>query len=90
MIEHKLIEIIESLNRIMSKWNRLILRRTIINVFTVLLFIQIIVTFALWVFGRDISNTWLGVLTIEFGAWGTMIGFYFNERHKDDMRSNHE
>jgi hypothetical protein len=74
----------------MSKWNRLILRRTIINVFTVLLFIQIIVTFALWVFGRDISNTWLGVLTIEFGAWGTMIGFYFNERHKDDMRSNHE
>jgi hypothetical protein len=90
MIEHKLIEIIESLNRIMSKWNRLILRRTIINVFTVLLFIQIIVTFALWVFGRDISNTWLGVLTIEFGAFSTMIGFYFNERHKDDMRSNHE
>jgi hypothetical protein len=90
MIEHKLIEIIESLNRIMSKWNRLILRRTIINVFTVLLFIQIIVTFILWVFGRDISNTWLGVLTIEFGAFSTMIGFYFNERHKDDMRSNHE
>jgi type IV secretory pathway TrbL component len=84
MIEHKLIEIIESLNRIMSKWEKLILRRTILNIFTILLFIQVIVTFILWVFGRAVCNTWLGVLTIEFGAWGTMLAFYFNERGKDD------
>lgn len=90
MIERRLIKIIESLNRIMGKWNKLILRRTIINVFSILLFIQVIVTFILWVFGRDICNTWLGVLTIEFGAFSTMIGFYFTERHKEDMGDKHE
>ena len=90
MIERRLIEIIESLNRIMGKWEKLILRRTILNIFTILLFIQVIVTFILWVFGRDVCNTWLGVLTVEFGAWGTMLAFYFNERHREDMRDKYE
>ena len=79
-MENKLIELIESLNRIMSTWNKLILRRTILNLFTLMLFTQIIITTIAWVMGRDIPNTWLGVLTIEFGAWGTMIAFYFSER----------
>lgn len=83
-MEKKLIELIESLNRIMSTWNKLILRRTILNLFTILLFAQVIVTFIFWIFGRDACNTWLGILTVEFGAWGTMLAFYFNERGKDD------
>lgn len=86
-IEHKLIEIIESLDRIMASWEQLTLRRTILIVFTILLFIQIIITFILWVIGRDISNTWLGVLSIQFGAWGTMLGFYFSVRGKDGERN---
>ena len=80
MIERKLIEIIESLNRIMKTWETLALRRAILSLYTILIFIQIIATFILWVSGRDISTTWLGVLTVEFGAWGTMLAFYFNER----------
>ncbi len=83
-MEKILIKLIESCNRIMGKWDKLILRRTILNVFTVMLFSQIIVTTLLWIFKREISSTWLGVLTIEFGAWGTMIGFYFSERSQEE------
>lgn len=84
-MENQIIKLIESLNRIMSTWNKLILRRTILNLFTILVFIQITITFILWVFGREISNTWLGMITVEFTAWGGMLGFYFSER-----RDRHE
>jgi len=90
MIERRLIEIIESLNRIMGKWEKLILRRTILNIFTILLFIQVVVTFILWVFGRDVCNTWLGVLTVEFGAWGTMLENIMKSNKVLQRRDRHE
>jgi len=79
-MEKNLIKIIKSLNRIMRTWNKLILRRTILNLFTLILFSQIIITTVLWVIGREISNTWLGLIVAEFGAFSTMLAYYFNER----------
>lgn len=83
-MERKIIKLIDSLDRIMASWEHLTLRRTILILFTILLFFQIVVTFILWAFGRDICNTWLGVITVEFGAWGTMLSFYFTGRKKDE------
>ena len=79
-MEKLLIKIIESLNRIMGAWGKLVIRRTLVNAFTILLFSQIIITTLFWIFEREISNVWLGILTIEFTAWGTMLAFYFRER----------
>lgn len=87
MIENKLIKIIESLDRIMDTWEHLTLRRTLLTVFTLILFIQTIITTILWIIGKEISNTWLGIITIEYTAWGTMISWYFSARRKDN---NHE
>lgn len=88
MIEHKLIKIIESLDRIMDSWEYLTLRRTLLTSFTIILFTQIIITTILWIAGREISNTWLGILTVEFGSFDIMIGFYFNVRNQDENRNN--
>jgi len=79
-MEKTLIKIIESLNRIMGKWERLVIRRTLVNSLTVILFTQIIITTLFWICGREISSTWLGILGIEFTAWGTMLAFYFRTR----------
>jgi len=79
-MEKLLIKIIESLNRIMKTWGKLVIRRTLVNIFTILLFLQVIITTIFWIFGREISNVWLGILTVEFTAWGTMLAFYFKAR----------
>jgi len=84
MIERKLIEIIESLNRIMSKWEHLTLRRTLLTAFTLILFIQTIITTILWIAGKEISNTWLGIMSIGYVAFGTMLSWYFSNRNKED------
>ena len=93
MVEERIIKIIESLNRIMSSYKHLVIRRTLVNIFTIILFSQVIITTLYWMFGRDISNSWLGILTIEFGAFGTMLAFYFSERkykstEERDIRKN--
>jgi len=77
----------------MDTWDKLTLRRTIVNIFTILLFTQIGITTIFWIFGRDISTNWLGIIGIEFGAWGTILAYYFNLRGKVDeqnMRKNIE
>ena len=82
-MEKQLIKLIKSLNRIMGAWGRLVIRRTLINGLTIILFSQIIITTLFWIFGREISNAWLGILTVEFSAWGTMLAFYFRARREE-------
>jgi len=82
-MEKQIIKIIKSLNRIMGTWGKLVIRRTLVNILTVILFIQIIITTIFWIFGREINQTWLGILAVEFTAWGTMLAFYFKGR-KDE------
>ena len=84
MIERKLIKLIESLDRIMDTWEHLTLRRTLLTVFTLILFIQTIITTILWIAGKEISNTWLGIMSIEYVAFGTMLSWYFSNRNKGD------
>ena len=86
-MEAQLIKIIKSLDRIMDTWDKLTLRRTIVNIFTILLFTQIVITTIFWIFGRDISTNWLGIIGIEFGAWGTILAYYFNLRGKEDEQN---
>lgn len=81
-MEKQLIELIKSLNRIMDTWGKLVIRRTLVNSLTIILFTQIIITTIFWIFGRKIDQTWLGVLGIEFTAWGTMLAFYFKSRRE--------
>jgi hypothetical protein len=88
MIEEKLIKIIQSLDRIMNVWCTLTLRRTLLIVFTLLLFVQIIITTYLWVIGREISNTWLGVITVQHSSWAIMISWYFSARNRDKENGN--
>ncbi len=90
MIEHKLIKLIESLDRIMDSWEYLTLRRTLLTSFTIILFTQIIITTILWIAGREISNTWLGILTVEFSCFSIMVSFYFSIRNQDENRNRRE
>ena len=85
-IEERIIKLIESLDRIMETWDKLTLRRSIVNIFSILIFVQIIIFIIILIFGRDIHTNVLGVMGLEFTAWGTMIAFYFNNRGKEDER----
>jgi len=67
----------------MDTWEHLTLRRTLLVVFTILLLTQTIITTIYWMVFRDISETWLGVLGLEYVAWGTMISWYFSARIKN-------
>lgn len=85
-IEKEIIKLIESLDRIMDTWSKLTLRRTLLNCLAIILFTQVIITTILWIAGREISNVWLGILTVEFGSFSTMIGFYFSERKDNNIK----
>ena len=82
-MEKQLIKLIKSLNRIMDTWGKMVIRRTLVNSLTIILFTQIIITTIFWIFGREPSQTWLGILGIEFTAWGTMLAFYFKARREE-------
>ena len=83
-MEKRIIDLIESLDRIMDTWETLTLRRSLLIFFTIVLFIQTIITTILWIFGKDISNAWLGILGIEHTSWAIMVSYYFKIRGKDD------
>ena len=83
MIEKKIIEIIKSLDRITDTFDKLVLRRTLLIVFTILLLTQTIMTTLIWLIYKDISTNWLGMMTIEYAVFGTMVGFYFAERKRN-------
>ena len=87
-IEEKIIELIKSIDRIMDTWDALTLRRTIVNIFTILIFIQIIIFIIILILGKDISTNILGVIGLEFTAWGTILAYYFNARNKIDLQNN--
>lgn len=82
-MEKQLIKLIKSLNRIMDTWGKMVIRRALVNSFTIILFTQVIITTIFWIFGRELSTTWLGILSVEFTAWGTMLAFYFKARREE-------
>jgi len=83
VVENKLIELIKSLDRIMDTWDKLTLRRTMITIFSILILSQAIITTLVWIVCKDIAGSWVDFMTLEFGAWSIMIGFYFYNRGKN-------
>lgn len=68
----------------MDTWDNLTLRRTIVTILSLLMIIQIVIFILLLITGRDIQTNILGFMTLEFGAWGTILAYYFNIRGKTD------
>ena len=83
MIEEFIIKIIKSLDRIMDSWSKLTIRRTLLISYTILLLLQTITTTLVWLIYKDISTNWLGFMSIEYVAFGTMISWYFAERRRN-------
>ena len=90
LLEKKIINLIDSLDRIMESWENLTLRRSLLVLFTILLFSQTIATTILWIFGKDVSNAWLGILTVEHSTWVIMVSYYFKIRGKTDEQNIRE
>jgi len=89
-MEKAIINLIKSLDRIMDTWDKLSLRRSLINIFSILIFVQIVIFIIIFIFGREIDTNTLGVMGLEFTAWGTMVAFYFNNRGKENERDFQE
>ena len=87
-IESKIIEIIKSLDRMMDNWDTLTLRRVIVNIFSILIFIQIVIFIIILILGRDMHTNILGFMGLEFTAWGTILAYYFNSRSKIEQQNN--
>ena len=84
MIEDTIIKLIKSLDRMWDNFDKLTLRRTLLIIYTIILFSQTILTTALWLFGKDISDTWLGILVVEHTSWAIMVSYYFKTRSKNN------
>jgi hypothetical protein len=84
MIEDTIIRIIKSLDRMSDNFDNLTLRRLLLIVYTMMLFTQSVITTLFWMFGKDISNGWLGILTIEHTSWAIMVSYYFKGRNEID------
>jgi len=92
-LEVIIINLIKSIDRIMDTWDNLTLRRTIVTTFSLLIIAQIIIFIFILITGRDIQTNILGFIGLEFGAWGTILAYYFNIRGKTDeqnIRNNFE
>ena len=89
-IEERIIKLIQSLDRISETWDNLTLRRSLLIFFTIILFSQTVITTLFWIFGRDISNVWLGILTIEHSSWVIMVSYYFKTRNRADEVEENE
>ena len=87
-IEKRIIELIKSIDRIMDTWDNLTLRRVIVNIFSILVFIQIVIFIFILILGRDMPTNILGFMGLEFTAWGTTLAYYFNSRSKIDQQNN--
>ena len=83
MIEERIIKFINSLDRIMDTWCKLTIRRTLIIVYTMYLLLQSIITFVVWLLGKNISDSWVEITRIEYVAWSVMLGFYFYNRGRN-------
>ena len=87
-IEERIIKLIKSIDRIMDTWDNLTLRRAIVNIFSILVFIQIVIFTFILILGRDVPTNILGFMGLEFTAWGTILAYYFNARSKIDQQNN--
>ena len=82
-IEKKIIKLIESIDKIMDTWDKLTIRRTLLVTFSILMFLQMIITTIILIFDKSLCEPWVEVMRIEFVAWGIMIEFYFYVRGKN-------
>ena len=82
-LEEKLIEFIKSIDNIMDTWDKLTLRRTLLITYSIMIFLQMIITTLILIFDKSLCEPWVEVMRIEFVAWGIMIGFYFYVRGKN-------
>ena len=89
-IEERIIKLIQSLDRIMDTWDNLTLRRTIVTILSLLMITQIVIFILILITGRDIQTNILGFMGLEFGAWGTILAYYFNIRGKINEQNNRE
>jgi len=83
MIEEWIIKVIKTLDRIMDTWDKLTIRRTLLVVFSILMFLQMVITMFILIFDKALCESWVSVMQTEFVAWGIMIGFYFYVRGKE-------
>ena len=83
-MEKAIIKFIQSLDRITDTFDKLVLRRTLLITYTILLLLQTITTTIIWLIYNDISTNWLGMMSIEYAVFGTIIGFYFSERKRNE------
>ena len=83
MIEDRIIKIIKSLDRIMEAWDKLTIRRTLLVTFSIMMFLQMIITMVILIFDKALCESWVSVMQTEFVAWGIMIGFYFYVRGRN-------
>jgi hypothetical protein len=79
-IEKQAIKIIESLNRIMTSWKFLVIRRTLLTIFSLIIFSQLIIITILIIF-RRITTPEVEFVGLVLASWGVMFGFYFKDRH---------
>jgi len=83
MIEDTLIKFIQSLDRITDTFDKLVLRRTLLITYTILILLQTITTTIVWLIYKDISTNWLGMIVAEHTTWGVMVSYYFKTRSKE-------
>ena len=67
----------------MDTWDKLTIRRTLLVTFSILMFLQMIITTFILIIDKSLCEPWVEVMRIEFIAWGIMIGFYFYVRGKN-------
>lgn len=82
-IENKIIELIKSLDRITDTFDKLTIRRTLLITYSIMLCMQAFLTTIVWLFGREITDSWVEITRIEYIAWAAMFGFYFYNRGKN-------
>ena len=87
-MEERIIKLIKSLDRMMDSWDALTLRRVIVNIFSILIFIQIVIFIIILILGRDMHTNILGFMGLEFTAWEITLAYYFNSRSKIEQQNN--
>ena len=83
-MEKAIIKFIQSLDRITDAFDKLVLRRTLLITYTILLLLQTITTTIIWLIYKDISTNWLGMIVAEHTTWVVMVSYYFKTRSKDE------
>ena len=64
----------------MSSWRFLVIRRTLLTIFSLIIFSQLIIMTILIIF-RRITTPEVEFIGLVLASWGAMFAFYFKNRH---------